>query len=207
MHVSGAILCAWWSDAELITAFATLALALITLPVAWETRRSRRNLTRPELIDAPSDPAQPSEKVFFGRSHAGFHHTNVASNDLFCTPTPGSDEGSWGCTFVVRNAGPGTAKILRCDMEARSGAYYFRMEGRSKRQFVAPRESARLTFNGIAPEGWMDAVVEGMEHYTAHIRYVDFEERDEWESTFTFIPIYSGLREQQVRIVRTHRLP
>jgi hypothetical protein len=56
---------AWVAIGTILLALATLILGVAAFVSARETRRQRRNLTRPELIDLPCDPEGPEEVVTF----------------------------------------------------------------------------------------------------------------------------------------------
>jgi hypothetical protein len=195
-----------WHGWDALVAIGTLALAFVTFLLglgafisAVETRRQRRNLTRPELIDLPSEPEGPEEVVAFGRRYHDQVTVETRSTSFWTGDLGGEDSGRWGCTFVLRNSGLGSAKIISSSLAGLQNKR--EIQGEAKRQFVPPRDTVRLIFEGDeSTRDLLSAAQNEAGGFRATVRYSDFEGVDVWETIFEYFPPGRGLGWRDVRI-------
>jgi hypothetical protein len=190
---------AWVAIGTILLALATLILGFAAFVSARETRRQRRNLTRPELIDLPSDPEGPEEVVTFGRRYDEQVAVETRSTSFWTGDLGGEDSGRWGCTFRLRNSGLGSAKIISASLAGLQNKRT--IQGEAKRQFVPPRDTVRLIFEGDeSTRDLLSAAQNEAGGFRATVRYSDFEGVDMWETIFEYFPPGRGLGWRDVRI-------
>jgi hypothetical protein len=190
---------AWVAIGTISLALATLVLGVAAFISARETRRQRRNLTRPELVDIPSDPEGPKEVVTFGRLYDDQVAVETRSTSFWTGGLGGEDSGRWGCTFRLHNAGLGTAKVISASLAGLQNKRT--IQGEAKRQFVPPRDTVRLIFEGDEfSRDLLSAVQNEAGGLRATVRYSDFEGVDVWETIFEYFPPGRGLGWRDVRI-------